>query len=225
MHERDRFDKFNEQARRVMSLAQQEAQRFNHSYIGTEHILLGLVRESEGVASEVLSVLQVERLKVRTLVEQIVGRGDRIVMNEIGLTPRGKKVIELAGDEARRLNDQYIGTEHLLLGLVREGEGIAAGVLKSLGVNHERVRTTILVLRTNKGRNLDWASARSTINVPGWLSAYSTGASGGPTLMNGGVTSTSMREMAVRLRAEADRLEGMAQVLDLFTQPPSASTP
>src|SRR5215469_6918773 len=147
MSDRDRFDKFTERARKVLSLAQEEAQRFQHNYIGTEHLLLGLVREGEGVAAKVLNNLGVELNKVRGAVEFIIGRGDRIVIGEIGLTPRAKKVIELAVDEARRLSHHYIGTEHLLLGLVREGNGIAAGVLESLGVNLERVRTqTIRVL-------------------------------------------------------------------------------
>ncbi len=136
----DRFDKFTERARRVLTLAQEEAQRFNHNYIGTEHLLLGLVREGDGVAAKVLANLGVELNKVRSAVEFIIGRGDRTVLGEIGLTPRAKKVIELAVDEARRLNHHYIGTEHVLLGLVREGEGIAAGVLESLGINLERVR-------------------------------------------------------------------------------------
>ncbi len=136
----DRFDKFTERARRVLTLAQEEAQRFNHNYIGTEHLLLGLVREGDGVAAKVLSNLGVELSKVRSAVEFIIGRGDQKTVGEIGLTPRAKKVIELAVDEARRLNHHYIGTEHLLLGLVREGEGIAASVLESLGVNLEKVR-------------------------------------------------------------------------------------
>jgi ATP-dependent Clp protease ATP-binding subunit ClpC len=154
VNDRDRFDKFTERARKVLSLAQEEAQRFNHNYIGTEHLLLGLVREGEGVAAKVLSNLGVELNKVRSAVEFIIGRGDRIVLGEIGLTPRAKKVIELAVDEARRLNHHYIGTEHLLLGLVREGEGIAAGVLESLGVNLEKVRTqTIQVLSQSSGQH------------------------------------------------------------------------
>ncbi|HEX5369297.1 MAG TPA: ATP-dependent Clp protease ATP-binding subunit [Dehalococcoidia bacterium] len=137
----DRFDKFTERARRVLTLAQEEAQRFNHNYIGTEHLLLGLVREGDGVAAKVLNNLGVELSKVRSAVEFIIGRGEKTVSGEIGLTPRAKKVIELAVEEARRLNHSYIGTEHLLLGLVREGEGIAFGVLESLGVSLERVRT------------------------------------------------------------------------------------
>ena len=151
MNERDRFDKFTERARKVLSLSQEEAQRFQHNYIGTEHLLLGLVREGEGVAAVVLSNLGVELNRVREGVEAIIGRGDRIVLGEIGLTPRSKKVIELAVDEARRLKHHYIGTEHLLLGLVREGEGIAAGVLESMGVNLEKVRiATIKVLDQEK---------------------------------------------------------------------------
>jgi hypothetical protein len=136
----DRFDKFTERARRVLTLAQEEAQRFNHNYIGTEHLLLGLVREGDGVAAKVLIQLGTELNKVRAQVDTIIGRGERAVAGEVGLTPRAKKVFELAVDEARRLNHRYIGTEHLLLGLVREGEGVAAGVLESLGVDLERVR-------------------------------------------------------------------------------------
>lgn len=151
MNDRDRFDKFTERARKVLSLAQEEAQRFQHNYIGTEHLLLGLVREGEGVAAKVLNNLGVELYQVRNAVEFIIGRGDRMVLGEIGLTPRAKKVIELAVDEARRLNHHYIGTEHLLLGLVREGEGIAAGVLESLGLTLERVRIQTIQVLSQSG--------------------------------------------------------------------------
>src|SRR5213083_2193297 len=136
----DRFDKFTERARRVLTLAQEEALRFNHNYIGTEHLLLGLVREGEGVAAKVLANLGVELNKVRSAVEFIIGRGDRMVVGEIGLTPRAKKVIELAVDEARRMGHHYIGTEHLLLGLVRQTEGVAIDILKRLGISPEEVR-------------------------------------------------------------------------------------
>src|SRR6266536_3841237 len=147
MHDRDRFDKFTERARKVLRLAQEEAQRFQHNYIGTEHLLLGLVREGEGVAGKVLTSLDVDLEKVRKAVEDIIGRGDRIVLGEIGFTPRAKKVIELAVDEARLLDHDYIGTEHLLLGLIREGEGIGAGVLESFGLSLQEVRAkTIQVL-------------------------------------------------------------------------------
>ena len=158
----DRFDKFTERARRVLSLAQEEAQRFNHNYIGTEHLLLGLVREGDGLAAKVLANLGVELNKVRSAVEFIIGRGDRPISGEVGLTPRAKKVIELAVDEARRLNHHYIGTEHLLLGLVREGEGIAAGVLESLGVNLEKVRTETTRILSQSGPQSHMQTRSST---------------------------------------------------------------
>ncbi|MEE9324721.1 MAG: Clp protease N-terminal domain-containing protein, partial [Dehalococcoidia bacterium] len=160
-----RFEKFSERARRVLSLAQEEAQNFNHNYIGTEHILLGLVRETEGVAAKVLINLGVELSKVRSAVEFIIGKGERASSGEIGLTPRAKKVIELAVDEAKRLNHQYIGTEHLLIGLLREGEGVAAGVLESLGVNLEKGRgETTRIL--SQGMAQAQAGARSSARTP-----------------------------------------------------------
>ena len=149
MENRDRFNKFTERARKVLTLAQEEAQRFRHNYIGTEHLLLGLVREGEGVAAKVLTNLGVQLSDVRAAIEYIIGRGDHVAPGDIGLTPRAKKVIELAVDEAKLMKHQYIGTEHLLLGLVREGEGIAAGVLESMGVKLEEVRTeTLKVLQS-----------------------------------------------------------------------------
>ncbi|MBF8265209.1 MAG: ATPase AAA-2 domain protein [Dehalococcoidia bacterium] len=159
-----RFEKFSERARKVLTLAQEEAQRFNHNYIGTEHILLGLVREGEGVAAKVLGNLGVELPKVRAAVEFIIGRGEKPSSSEIGLTPRAKRVIELAVDEARRFNHNYIGTEHLLLGLLREGEGVAAGVLESLGVSLDRVRTEtsrVLTQTTPQGQQAARPSTRT----------------------------------------------------------------
>ena len=138
-----RFEKFSERARRVLTLAQEEAQNLNHSYIGTEHILLGLVREEEGAAAKVLNNLGVSLSKVRASVEFVIGRGEKPSTSETGLTPRARRVIELAIDEARYLGHNYIGTEHLLLGLLREGEGIAAGVLDSFGITLEKARTEI----------------------------------------------------------------------------------
>jgi hypothetical protein len=143
-HQRDRFDRFTDRARHVLTMAQDEAQRFNHNYIGTEHLLLGLVREGNGLGARVLASMGVELTKVRSAVEFIIGHGDRTVSREVGLTPPAKRVIELAIDEARRLGHNYIGTEHLLLGLVREGEGIAAGVLESLGVTLDPTRAAVL---------------------------------------------------------------------------------
>ena len=142
----DRFDKFTDRARRVLTYAQDEAQRFDHNYIDTEHILLGLVREGDSTAVRVLETMGVELAKVRTAIEFIIGRGDRPVVGEVGLTPQAKRVIELAIDEARRLDDHYLGTEHLLLGLVREDAGLAAGVLESVGVTIDRTRARIVGL-------------------------------------------------------------------------------
>ncbi len=144
MDKLERFDRLNDEAKQSLRLAQQEAQRFNHNYIGTEHLLLGLVRQEGSLAAQVLESLGVELEKVRGAVEFIIGRGDRVVLGEIGLTPRSKKVIELSIDEARRMNQQEIGPEHILLGLAREGEGIAAGVLESLGVTLWRLRKATL---------------------------------------------------------------------------------
>ena len=148
-----RFEKFSERARRALTRAQEEAQHFGHNYIDTEHILLGLIAEEDSVASQVLANLGVAVSKVRSAVEFIVGRGGRPNTSEVGLTPRAKKVIELAVDEARRLNHSYIGTEHLLLGLLREREGSAAGVLESLGVTLDRVMTEVnKLLNTGSGQ-------------------------------------------------------------------------
>jgi len=144
----ERFEKFTERARKVFSLAQEEAQRFNHNYIGTEHLLLGLLREGNGIAARVLVNLGVQLPKVRSAVEFIIGRGDGLVVGEPALTPRVKKVIELAMGEAQHLGSPYIGTEHLLLGLVREGEGIAAGVLQSMGVSLEKVHQQVMQVVT-----------------------------------------------------------------------------
>jgi ATP-dependent Clp protease ATP-binding subunit ClpC len=151
-----RFEKFSERARRALTRAQEEAQHFGHNYIDTEHVLLGLIAEEDSVASQVLTNLGVSVSKVRSAVEFIVGRGGRPNTGEVGLTPRAKKVIELAVDEARRLNHSYIGTEHLLLGLLREREGSAAGVLESFGVTLERV-----LAETNKLVNQGTAQAKS----------------------------------------------------------------
>jgi ATP-dependent Clp protease ATP-binding subunit ClpC len=160
-----RFEKFSERARRALTFAQEEAQRFNHNYIGTEHILLGLVRESEGVAAKVLISLGAELTKVRASVEFIIGKGGQTGPGEIGLTPRAKRVIELAVDEARNLNHNYVGTEHILLGLLHEEEGVAAGVLENLGINLERTRAeTIRIL--NQSALQAHPGARSSSRTP-----------------------------------------------------------
>jgi ATP-dependent Clp protease ATP-binding subunit ClpC len=138
-----RFDKFSERARRVLTLAQDEAQRLNHNYIGTEHILLGLVKEEDGVAARVLVNMGINLGKISQAVEYIIGPGDKTNVNTTGLTTKAKRVLELAIDEARQLGHTYIGTEHLLLGLLREGEGVAAKVLDSFGVTLEKTRAEV----------------------------------------------------------------------------------
>jgi ATP-dependent Clp protease ATP-binding subunit ClpC len=141
------FERFTDRARKVMALANQEAQRFNHEYIGTEHILLGLVKEGIGVGANVLKNLDVDLRKVRLEVEKLVKSGpDMVTMGKLPQTPRAKKVIEYAIEEARNLNHNYVGTEHLLLGLLREQDGVAAQVLMNLGLKLEEVREEVLNL-------------------------------------------------------------------------------
>ncbi len=137
------FERFTERAKKVLTLAQEEAERSHHSYIGTEHLLLGLLREGDGLAAKVLGNLGVEIGKVRQTIESVLGRNERIVIQQIIPTSRVKKVIEISFEEARRMGHNYVGTEHLLLGLLIEGEGIAAHVLEDLGANLEKVRNEI----------------------------------------------------------------------------------
>src|SRR5918992_421916 len=145
--EMDMFERFTDRARKVMALANQEAQRFNHEYIGTEHILLGLVKEGSGVGANVLKNLDVDLRKVRLEVEKLVKSGpDMVTMGKLPQTPRAKKVIEYAIEEARNLNHNYVGTEHLLLGLLREHDGVAAQVLMNLNLKLEEVREEVLNL-------------------------------------------------------------------------------
>jgi len=141
------FNRFTERARKVILLAKEEAKRFNHDYIGTEHILLGLIREGEGVAAAVLENLGLDSEKIRLEVEKLVQPGpSTVISGDIPFTPKAKKVIELAMDEARNLGHNYIGTEHLLLGLIREGEGVASQVLVNLGLDLNKVREEVMQL-------------------------------------------------------------------------------
>src|SRR5690348_8777963 len=139
------YERFTDRARKVMQLANQEAQRFNHEYIGTEHVLLGLIKEGSGVAANVLKNLDVDLRKIRLEVEKLVQSGPEMVtMGKLPQTPRAKKVIEYSMEEAHILNHDYVGTEHILLGLLREQEGVAAQVLMNLGLVIEEVREVIL---------------------------------------------------------------------------------
>jgi ATP-dependent Clp protease ATP-binding subunit ClpC len=161
-----RFEKFSERARRVLTLAQEEAQRFNHANIGPEHVLLGIVGEPDGVAAKVLVNMGVSLNKVRSAVEFIIGHGEATTRGEVGLSPGAKRVIELAIDEARYIGHNYIGTEHLLLGLLREGEGIAARVLDSLGVTLEKVRAEITKVQEQGVSRPKTATGRSPSRTP-----------------------------------------------------------
>jgi ATP-dependent Clp protease ATP-binding subunit ClpC len=141
------FNRFTERARKVIILAKEEARRFNHDYIGTEHILLGLIREGEGVAAAVLQKMGVSLENIRLEIEKLVQPGPTTqIIGDIPFTPRAKKALELAAEEARALGHNYIGTEHLLLGLIREGEGIASQVLLNLGLDLNTVRNEVMEL-------------------------------------------------------------------------------
>jgi ATP-dependent Clp protease ATP-binding subunit ClpC len=140
------FERFTDRARRVVVLAQEEARMLNHNYIGTEHILLGLVRERDGVAAKALDSLNIRLDAVRREVEDVIGQGQAAPTGHIPFTPRAKKVLELSLREALQLGHNYIGTEHILLGLIREGEGVAAQVLQKLGADLNRVRQTVIQL-------------------------------------------------------------------------------
>ncbi|MEW4452575.1 ATP-dependent Clp protease ATP-binding subunit [Bremerella sp. JC817] len=162
------YERFTDRARKVMQLANQEAQRFNHEYIGTEHILLGLIKEGSGVAANVLKTLEVDLRKIRLEVEKLVQSGpDMVTMGKLPQTPRAKKVIEYSMEEARNLNHNYVGTEHILLGLLREQEGVAAQVLMNLGLKLEDVREEVLNLL---GHGMEGDSSREGRGEPGGVS-------------------------------------------------------
>jgi ATP-dependent Clp protease ATP-binding subunit ClpC len=138
------FQRFTDRARRVVVMAQEEARMLDHTYIGTEHILLGLVREGEGSAAKALESLGISLDTVRQQVEEIIGRGQQAPSGHIPFTPRAKNVLQLSLNEARQLGHDYVGTEHILLGLIREGEGVAAQVLVRLGAELDRVRQQVI---------------------------------------------------------------------------------
>jgi hypothetical protein len=155
------FERFTDRARRVVVLAQEEARHLNHNYIGTEHILLGLIQEEEGVAARALVELGISLEAARTQVEQIIGQGTDKTVSHIPFTPRAKKVLELSLREALQLGHNYIGTEHILLGLIREGEGVAAQVLVNLGASQERVRQQVVQLLTGAAGSVEQVAGGS----------------------------------------------------------------
>ncbi|HEU5199377.1 MAG TPA: Clp protease N-terminal domain-containing protein [Ktedonobacterales bacterium] len=156
------FDKFTEKARKAMERAAEEAKSHNHKFVGTEHLLLGLTDVEDGVAARALNTLT-SLEKVRGAIEHIIGTGDHIIADGPGLTRRAKKVLELAVEEAKSFKHRYIGTEHVLLGLIREGDGIAAQVLASLGVSLQSARACVLVLLSQVARDAQPAGARSNV--------------------------------------------------------------
>jgi len=149
------FERFTERARRTVVLAQEEARMLEHNYIGTEHILLGLIHEGEGVAARALESLGISHEAVRRQVEEIIGRGQHASSGHIPFTPRAKKVLELSLREALQLGHTYIGTEHILLGLIREGDGVAAQVLVRLGADLNRTRQRVIEVLTGRGFEAD----------------------------------------------------------------------
>ena len=149
------FERFTDRARQVVLLAQEEARMLNHGYIGTEHILLGLIREGHGVAATALESLGISLEAVRQQVEEIIGRGQHVSSNQIPFAPPAKEVLELSLREALQLGHNYIGTEHILLGLIREGDGVAAQVLVKLGADHDRIRQQVIqLLQGSPGQDL-----------------------------------------------------------------------
>ena len=161
------FERFTDRARRVVVLAQEEARMLNHNYIGTEHILLGLIHEGEGVAAKALESLDISHDAVRAQVEEIIGQGQQAPSGHIPFTPRAKKVLELSLREALQLGHNYIGTEHILLGLIREGEGVAAQVLVKLGADLSKVRNQVIqLLQGYQGKEQQAAGAGPAEGTP-----------------------------------------------------------
>ncbi|MGC8971875.1 MAG: ATP-dependent Clp protease ATP-binding subunit [bacterium] len=160
------WDKFTDQARRVLTLGREEARRLNHNYLGTEHLLLGLLAEGEGIAAKVLSSWGIDLGYVRAKVEELIGRGGGIYLPEMTLTPRAKRALELAYEESKLMGQNYIGTEHILLGLIREGEGVAAKILESLGVTLDKARSEVLYFLGEGKTMVAESASRSRAKTP-----------------------------------------------------------
>jgi ATP-dependent Clp protease ATP-binding subunit ClpA len=215
------FERFTEPARRVVVLAQDGARSLDHNYIGTEHILLGLIDEGEGVAARVLESLGISLESVRSEVERTIGRGTRAPGGHIPFTPRAKKVLELSLREALRLRHSYIGTEHILLGLIREGEGLAAQVLVALGADLERTRRQVIHVLVEQQTGTDPATSepRPSFEPP----PLSVGRRA-PSAEEGAHRLTSVLASLVeenqRLRAEVDRLRALLRQHDIEPEGP-----
>jgi ATP-dependent Clp protease ATP-binding subunit ClpC len=206
------FEKFTDRARQVIVLAQEEARTLNHNYIGTEHLLLGLIHEGEGVAARALESLGISLEDVRRDVEEIVPRGQHELSGHIPFTPRAKKVLELSLRESQQLGHDYIGTEHILLGLIREGEGVAAQVLVALGADRQRVRQQVLQL-------LGGREEAGESEAGGRSEAAGGGAGMGPDVRIVG-SPAQMSEILNRLRSIDTRLAAVERHLGLAAPEP-----
>lgn len=215
------FERFTDRARKVMQLANQEAQRFNHEYIGTEHILLGLVKEGSGVAANVLKNLDIDLKKVRLEVEKFVQTGpDMVTIGRLPQTPRAKKVIDYSIEEARNLNHNYVGTEHLLLGLLREQEGVAAQVLMSLGLKLEDVREEVLNLLGHNTMATEESGSGSGSGSSGSERPASKGKSKTPALDSFGrdLTELARQNKLDPVIGRANEIERVVQILSRRTK-------
>jgi ATP-dependent Clp protease ATP-binding subunit ClpC len=209
------FEKFTDRARRVVVLAQEEARMLDHNYIGTEHLLLGLIHEGHGVAAGALESLGISLEDVRRNVEEMIGRGEAAPSGHIPFTPRAKKVLELSLRESQQLGQDYIGTEHILLGLIREGEGVAAQVLVKLGADLNRVRQQVLEMVG--GRAAREPEAGGPLEAAGGLAGDEPGMRivGSPAQMD---------EILRRLRSMDTRLAAVERHLGLGTREPGPAT-
>jgi ATP-dependent Clp protease ATP-binding subunit ClpA len=201
------FERFTDRARRVVVLAQEEARMLNHNYIGTEHILLGLIHEGEGVAAKALESLGISLEAVRQQVEEIIGQGQQAPSGHIPFTPRAKKVLELSLREALQLGHNYIGTEHILLGLIREGEGVAAQVLVTLGADLNRVREQVLQLLGDSESERAGEMEAGLVRLPGDVRLV-----GNP---------AQLAEIIARLNSVDARLAGIERHLGIAAERPA----
>jgi ATP-dependent Clp protease ATP-binding subunit ClpC len=210
------FERFTDRARRVVVLAQDEARALNHNYVGTEHILLGLLDEEHGLAAKTLAALDVGLDAVRDQVKEIIGVGEYSPVGHIPFTPRAKKVLELSLREALQLGDNYIGTEHILLGLIREGDGVAAQVLVRLGCDLNRVRQQVLLLQ---------GEAKSRARVAGAAGPVAGGEAAEQILRRRAVPRERwMNEIQLALARLTERVDAIERVLGM-TEPAAAGEP
>jgi ATP-dependent Clp protease ATP-binding subunit ClpA len=203
------FEKFTDRARRVVVLAQEEARMLNHNYIGTEHFLLGLIHEGEGVAARALESLGISLVVVRQHVEEMIGQGQQAPSGHIPFTPRAKKALELSLRESQQLGHNYIGTEHILLGLIREGEGVAAQVLVKLGADLNRVREQVLQILGDSESERAGEMEAGLVRLPGDVHLV-----GNP---------AQLAEIIARLNSVDARLAGIERHLGIAAEQPAPS--